>query len=58
MLTYRGAFFLLGCVLMLIGIVLGLLGAWDHPRWGRAFLFDLGLLIAIAAHGWPLGGNQ
>lgn len=52
MITIRAAIFVFGLFLMALSLLLGL-GAWDHPRYGRAFIFDLGLIMAIGAHGWP-----
>lgn len=48
----RNAFFVVGCILMF----LGLLPYYFVPEGGRFYrgtIFDLGLAIAITAHGWP-----
>jgi hypothetical protein len=52
--TLRTVIFLVGVVLMVLG--LGLF--WRPVGDGRtydAWLFRLGLLLAVAAHGWPAG---
>lgn len=52
MTTIRIVLFLLGCALMAISLVMA---AFPPPpeRFNRGWVFDLGLLLAVAAHGWP-----
>lgn len=51
--SIRPVIFLIGCVLMALSLLWPLFPAPPSDRWNRAWLFDLGLLLAIAAHGWP-----
>lgn len=49
----RIVLFLLGCALMAISLFIPFLATDD--RLTRFRLFDLGLLLAVGAHGWPEG---
>lgn len=48
----RDAFFIVGCILMFLGLFVPFLVA-DDTRFYRMTIFFLGLAIAITAHGWP-----
>lgn len=52
----RTVVFLLGVALMGISLLLPFAPpAPPADRFNRAWLFDCGLLMAVAAHGWPEG---
>ena len=48
----RDAMFIVGCILMFLGIFV-YFGVADDSRFYRGTVFNLGLAIAITAHGWP-----
>jgi hypothetical protein len=50
----RVALFLVGLFLMAISLFVPLVPTWPE-RFGRGFIFDFGLLLAIGSHGWPEG---
>lgn len=47
--------FYFGLLLMALSLLVPLFPITPTDRWNRAWLFDLGLLLAIGAHGWPGG---
>lgn len=51
----RDALFIVGVILMALALLLRLFPVPQDPpdRAYRVWLFDLGLLLAVAAHGWP-----
>lgn len=51
--TIRDVIFLVGIVLMAIAVA----GPWwpEPARGYHTGLYSLGLLLAVAAHGWPAG---
>lgn len=51
--SIRPVVFLLGCLLMALSLLWPLVPTPDPARLNRAWLFDLGLLLAIASLGWP-----
>lgn len=52
--SIRPVIFLLGCLLMALALLMPLAVDPTPPRrFGREWIFDLGLLLALAAHGWP-----
>lgn len=53
--TIRVVLFLLGLLVMALSLLWPIVPAPPSERWNRAWLFDLGLLLAIGAHGWPEG---
>jgi hypothetical protein len=48
----RNAFFIVGCILMFLGLFVYFAVA-DDTRFHRGLIFNLGLAIAIASHGLP-----
>lgn len=48
----RNALFIVGCILMFLGL-LPYFFLPDDTRFYRGTIFNLGLAIAITAHGWP-----
>lgn len=48
----RNAFFIVGCILMFIGLLVPFVVA-DDARFYRPTIFLLGLAIAITSHGLP-----
>jgi len=55
--TIRAVVFLLGLAFMAFGLLFAVFPrAEDRASWfGWHWLYALGLLLAIAAHGWPDG---
>lgn len=51
--SIRPVIFLLGCLLMALSLLWPFTPAPGTERWNRSWLFDLGLLMAIAAAHWP-----
>lgn len=49
---FRIVLFLLGLALMAISVFIPFVVA-DEARVARFRLFELGLLLAVGAHGWP-----
>jgi hypothetical protein len=47
--------FYFGLLLMALSLLWPLAPFPPSDRWNRAWMFDLGLLLAVAAHGWPGG---
>lgn len=51
----RELVFYIGLVFMLLSLLWPVFPVPASERWNRVWLFDLGLLLAIASHGWPGG---
>lgn len=51
----RSVIFYFGCLLMALSLLWPLMPAPDPARFNRMWLFDFGLLLAVASHGWPGG---
>lgn len=49
----RSVIFLLGILLMALSLFFPLFTVPAPARFDRGWLFDLGLVLAIGAHGWP-----
>ncbi len=47
--------FYFGLLLMALSLLWPLFPVPSNDRWNRSWAFDLGLLLAIASHGWPGG---
>jgi hypothetical protein len=52
--SIRPVIFLLGVLLMALSLLWPLVPP-PPGRFDRSWLFELGLVLAIAAHGWPEG---
>ena len=50
----RAAFFIVGCILMFLGLFVPYV-ITDGGRFRPTSIFELGLAIAVTAHGWPEG---
>jgi predicted membrane-bound mannosyltransferase len=48
----RNALFIVGCILMFLGLFVPYV-LTDGSRFRPTSIFELGLAIAITAHGWP-----
>jgi hypothetical protein len=51
----RYLIFYIGLFLMALSLLFPIFPIPPNDRWNRAWLFDLGLLMALGAHGWPGG---
>lgn len=51
----REAFFVVGVILMFLGLLVPVAFTVEHPRFQPFSIFYLGLAIAVTAHGWPEG---
>lgn len=51
--TIRVVIFLLGLALMAISLLVPFVAVPSSDRFNRAWLFDLGLLLALGAAHWP-----
>lgn len=51
----RMLFFYFGVLLMAFSLLFPIFPIPPNERWNRIWLFDFGLLLAFASHGWPGG---